>query len=128
MGYVLSLWGKKPVAYVDGQRVVVEPVTASHVERCLAVYGMKLNMGIDEEVVVGGRTLAGYRVEVLKPDASEGYIVKAIEVCLGLLGIKAEKEVAGKVYELAAKKDISKPEEKQELGEMREEEIGLEPA
>lgn len=127
MGYFISLWGRKAIAYVEERRAVLEPAIASHIERCLAVYGLRPNMGIDEEVSAGGRMLSGYKVEVLKPDATEGYIVKAIEVCLGLLGVKVEREPVGKVYELLAKKDISGAREEEKRGE-KHEEVGLEPA
>lgn len=128
MGYFILLWGRKAVAYVDEKHVVIEPVTATHVERCLAVYGLRVNMGVDEDISAGGRRLSGYRIDVLKPDATEGYIVKAIEVCLGLLGAKAEREPVGKIYELTTKKDITELKvDEHERGEKHEEQIGFEP-
>lgn len=131
MGYFISLWGKKVVAYVDENRVIIEPVTATHIERCLSVYNLRVNMGIDEEVTAGGRTLSGYKVEAAGEN-SEGNIVKAIQICLRLLGIESEVEPVGKVYELRmSKEEIGETEEnlnKVKQGETHEEEVGFEPA
>lgn len=128
MPYYVLLWGKTVVAYVDNDHAVIETVTASLIERCLLVYGLRVNMGIEEEVSAGGRRLNGYKIEYSRPDVSEADVLNAIRICLALLGIETEKEPVRKIYELLPTKDISEKKDKEVRGEIREEEIGFEPA
>lgn len=130
MGHFVLAWGRKAIAYVDGGRVVINPVVASLIERCLLVYGLRVNMGIDEEVSAGGYTLTGFKVELTRSDVTEGYIVKSLEVCLGLLGVEATVETVGKLYEALPKSSRVREESEEEAGGAGEEleEIGLEQA
>ncbi|MEM4430569.1 MAG: hypothetical protein QXM08_05350 [Thermofilaceae archaeon] len=101
MGFfvVIPVRGGVPVAYVEGRRCIVEPTMAVLLERCLLVYGLRVNMGVEDTVSEGRRSLSGFALEA-PGDVSTGEIVKALEVCIGFaIGARATVERTESFYE-----------------------------
>lgn len=91
----------KPIAYVSKQKVLIDPNVASDIEACLMAFGLQVNMGIDEEIVREGRKVTGYPLKITRTDIEEGYLTKAIEICVALqLAFRVEKEELEKLYEV----------------------------
>lgn len=91
MPWVLS--AASPLAYIEGRRAVIERKVGAVIEPCLLAYGIGVNMGREDDVDVRGRTISGYGLDIYRVDADEGYIVRAIEMCLAFsIGVKPSKE------------------------------------
>lgn len=92
------------IAYVDLKKLrkaIVERKRASLIEPCLMAYGVSVNMGVDESVNYP-KKLEGFPLKLHDPDMTEEKLVKAIEVCAGLVsGMRpVVEEVEEKIYEV----------------------------
>lgn len=111
----------RPIAYVDERKTVIDPKTAALIEPCLMAYGMRVNMGVEEDIIKYGRKLTGYPLKFNRTDIGEGYIVHVIEVCIGAsTGLRVKKEPIEKIYELSATST-----EKEEVEQVEGEEEAL---